>query len=118
MFNFREVTCFYLHLRCGPVTWQPVDLVAVPTVDEIQGALTDITAPTGSAFVLVDMSTTKVINQRDTVKINLKIRPPADDLESLATACGEAVAETFTGRKVTKQLTIVHFYQLCLSEYY
>ena len=85
------------------MTWQPVDLLAAPTVEEIQDALTDIDAPTGGAFVLVDMSTTKVINQRDTVKINLgSVRPPADDLDSLATACGEAVAETFTGEYESK----------------
>ena len=68
-------------------------------MDDIEDALEDIDAPVGGEFVLVDMSTTIVINQRDTAKINFgTIRPPADDLESLATACAEAVAEMYTGK--------------------
>ena len=88
-----------------------MDLLVQPTVSDITDAIKDIEAPVGGEFVLVDMETTVVTPERDTLKVNIgPVRPPSVDLEPLAEACGEAVKEIFPGMRGFN-LKTKHYFQ-------
>ncbi len=91
----REVFCFYTHMQCGPITWQPIDLLEIPTPSAITEALADIQAPAGVPFESTEELSAV---QRDTLKVSFgSLRPPSKDLSALGTACGKATAGTFPG---------------------